>query len=186
MAIVKHLGLIFREVLIKCPHNDNIHPCLVDTSCWKVALALPWYTCMVLSKAVFLWFCCTLLSPFCNKHMCVCVCVRACVCVCACMHACMYVYVVCVCMHDVCVVCVCAMFQLGDHKSLKKKRGLYWELIKQQELEEELDSSWCSVLYTSSVHCWLGGGGGGSPLCKSDGGERRGHKTGWGLICLQV
>ena len=56
------------------------------------------------------------------------------VCVCVCMHVCVY---------GVCVWCMCvrAMFQLGDHKSLKKKRGLYWELIKQQELEEELDSS---------------------------------------------
>ena len=36
---------------------------------------------------------------------------------------------------------MCALFQLGNHNSLKKKRGLYWELIKQQELEEELDFS---------------------------------------------
>ncbi|XP_070200308.1 mitochondrial potassium channel ATP-binding subunit-like [Littorina saxatilis] len=31
--------------------------------------------------------------------------------------------------------------ELGDHNSLRKKKGLYWELIKQQEMEEELDSS---------------------------------------------
>ncbi|XP_076450266.1 mitochondrial potassium channel ATP-binding subunit-like [Babylonia areolata] len=29
--------------------------------------------------------------------------------------------------------------ELGDHQSLKKKRGMYWELIKQQELEQELE-----------------------------------------------
>ncbi|KAL8614380.1 ATP-binding cassette, sub-B (MDR TAP), member 8 [Nucella lapillus] len=31
--------------------------------------------------------------------------------------------------------------ELGDHQSLKKKRGMYWELIKQQELEEEFETS---------------------------------------------
>ena len=29
-------------------------------------------------------------------------------------------------------------FQKGTHKSLKAKKGLYWELIRKQELEEEI------------------------------------------------
>lgn len=28
--------------------------------------------------------------------------------------------------------------EMGDHQSLKRKKGLYWELIKQQEIEEEI------------------------------------------------
>lgn len=31
------------------------------------------------------------------------------------------------------------ILQIGNHNSLRKKKGLYWELIKQQELEEEID-----------------------------------------------
>lgn len=29
--------------------------------------------------------------------------------------------------------------EMGDHNSLKKKKGLYWELIRQQEIEEEIN-----------------------------------------------
>ncbi|XP_033752437.1 mitochondrial potassium channel ATP-binding subunit-like [Pecten maximus] len=29
--------------------------------------------------------------------------------------------------------------EMGDHTSLKKKKGLYWELIRQQEIEEEIN-----------------------------------------------
>lgn len=29
--------------------------------------------------------------------------------------------------------------EIGDHTSLKKKKGLYWELIQQQEIEEEIE-----------------------------------------------
>jgi hypothetical protein len=29
--------------------------------------------------------------------------------------------------------------QQGKHNELKKKRGLYWELIRQQEIEEEIE-----------------------------------------------
>ena len=33
------------------------------------------------------------------------------------------------------ISCLCCS-QLGNHDSLKKKKGLYWELVRQQELEE--------------------------------------------------
>ena len=31
------------------------------------------------------------------------------------------------------------LFQMGNHNSLKKARGLYWELIQQQAIEEEIE-----------------------------------------------
>jgi len=37
---------------------------------------------------------------------------------------------------------ICHFFQSlqqGKHNELKKKRGLYWELIRQQEIEEEIE-----------------------------------------------
>nr|KAG5692158.1 hypothetical protein BaRGS_020706 [Batillaria attramentaria] len=41
--------------------------------------------------------------------------------------------------HTIAVVSHGKIVEIGDHNSLRKKRGLYWELIKQQEIEEELD-----------------------------------------------